>query len=834
MPLIRWIAASGFRVTMLIAISVFIYHVANELRVLFGRPLNFHQRLELTALDVKFAFRGKKPPDKWHTAVAAFDEKAIQEFGPPPWSRMLHARLADKLTALGAKSIAFDITFDHASSLGGDDRARDIAARAEELGVFKQAGVLEKSASSIDRVASELNKLQKPKGVHGEVKPFLEPLKSASKEARTVKPWIEWLEKELKSGPPKAVNADQVFGDSLKKSNRAVLGVISLSKQEAESMGAKSEELSRSLVLVASSTISELVSKGDDGLDYVAPHSKDAFENGLYERFFGVEAPYELLARATPYYGTINVIPDDDGVYRSVPLVSGIKGSGVLLPTLALKAVEVARSPDVIQVIGHEDDPSPQAIQIGSLRVDTQLEAATILDWYGHFTPEDMPIFSVSDVLADRTKPEDIQDRVVFIAATAAGTHDQRVTPLERAVPGVYIHATLAQNILDGRHLLRPRHVIAIELAMFVLVGLVAGFFMTRLGVIGQVLTGLSMAAGWLLLDQFVFFANGLVVYTVLPVFQIFLTLLAVALWRFLIEARERKKTKEAFGQYLAPKVMEQVLSHPEQYLKLGGKRYEATVLFSDIRGFTTMSEALSPEELGMLLNRYMTPMTKIVFEFDGTLDKYIGDAVMAFWGAPLEQMQHAVLGCRAALKMIQKVEELNIEFEQANLPRIAIGIGLSSGPMTIGNMGSDDHFAYTALGDRVNLGARLEGQTKDYGVDIIISDACYQLVKHEMACRELGALRVKGKYEPVRIYQLIGELKNAEAKMPFVSTFHQGLDAYRRQAWDEAIEHFTRARALSGLHGDKTSDHYIGWCMEYKESPPPAGWDGVRIATTK
>jgi adenylate cyclase len=207
---------------------------------------------------------------------------------------------------------------------------------------------------------------------------------------------------------------------------------------------------------------------------------------------------------------------------------------------------------------------------------------------------------------------------------------------------------------------------------------------------------------------------------------------------------------------------------------------------------------------------------------------------VMAFWGAPLEQANHAILACRAALKMIQRVEELNIEFEQANLPRIAIGIGLSSGPMTIGNMGSDDHFAYTALGDRVNLGARLEGQTKEYGVDIIISEACYQFVKDEMACRELGALRVKGKYEPVRIFELMGELKDAEPRMPFVSSFHQGLDAFRRQAWDEAIEHFTRARALSGLQGDKTSDHYIAWCMEYKESPPPPDWDGVRIATSK
>jgi adenylate cyclase len=833
MRLVRWILASGFRVTSLIAIAVFIYHVANELRVLYGRPLNFHQRLELTALDVKFAMRGPKPPARWSVGIAAFDEKAIQEFGPPPWPRTVHARLVDQLSQAGAKAIAFDMSFDHASSASADERSKEIGRHAESLGVFRAPNEIERSADAVDRVVGELQKIQKPKPLQKQMTPLLETLKGASKGVRGAKASIEALEKELRS-TSKSMNPDEVFADSLRRSNRAVLGIIALSRQEAESLGVDSEQLKKSLALVASSTIGEIVSKSPDGLDYISPDSKKWIERGLYERFFGVEAPYAMLAKATPNYGTFNAIPDDDGVYRRMPLVSGIRGTGILLPTLALKAVEVARSPDTIQVIGTADDLSPQAIQIGSLRVETQLLAATTIDWYGRFSPEDMPIFSVSDILASKTKPEDIKDRIIFVAATAAGTHDQRVTPLERAVPGVYVHATLAQNLLDGRHLLRPLHVIAIELVLFLIVGLVAGLVMTRLGVIGQVATGLVMAAAWLAVDQFLLFANGLVVYTVLPVFQIFLTLLAVALWRFLIEARERAKTREAFGQYLAPKVMEQVLAHPEQYLKLGGKRYEATVLFSDIRGFTTISEALSPEELGLLLNRYMTPMTDIVFRYDGTLDKYIGDAVMAFWGAPLEQSNHALLACRAALEMIKKVEDLNVEFEQASLPRIAIGIGMSSGPMTIGNMGSDDHFAYTALGDRVNLGARLEGQTKDYGVDIIISDACYQLVKNEMACRELGALRVKGKYEPVRIYQLIGELKDAESKMPFVSTFHQGLDAYRRQAWDEAIEHFSRARALSGLHGDKSSDQYIAWCMDYKESPPPPDWDGVRIATTK
>lgn len=833
MRVLRWIAASGFRVTLSIVLLVFVYHVVNELRVMFGRPLNFEQRLELTALDVKFAARGSRPPLEWKVAIAALDERAIQEFGPPPWPRTIHARLVEKLTALGASSIAFDMTFDQASPATSRETAIRLADRAEAVGLGRTSQKLAADATRIGAVADRLERLSKSRLFKGALADGIQPLRAFAQDAAETKAAVDAfavaLEKEIH-----VENPDHALARAIKESARVVLGVICLSKNEAESIGVASADLARSLRIVRSSTIAELVTKGQDGLDTVHPGAAELFENGLYRRFFGLEAPWEGLASATPYFGTINAIPDDDGVYRRVPLVASIKGSGILLPTLALKAVEVATAPGSIQVIGTPDDPSPEAIQVGALRVDAELEAATTLDWYGHFSPEEMPIFSVSDILGGQLKDSDLRGRVVFVAATAAGTHDQRVTPLERAVPGVYIHATLAQNLLDGRHLTRPRHVIAIELVTFVLIGVFAGLVMARLDVLGQLVTAIGMSAGWLLLDQFLFFGRGTIVYTVLPLFQIFLTLLAVALWRFLVEQRERQQTRRAFGRYLSPAVMEQVLTDPEQYLKLGGKRYEATVLFSDIRGFTTISENLTPEELGLLLNRYMTPMTEIVFEFNGTLDKYIGDAVMAFWGAPVEQRNHALNACRAALKMQARVDTLNQELAGAKLPRIAIGIGISSGPMTIGNMGSDDHFAYTALGDRVNLGARLEGQTKEYGVDIIISEACWKLVKDQMTCRELGALRVIGKNETVRIFQLIGEAKDGEGRRPFLTAFQQGLDCYRARQWDEAIEYFTRARALSGLSGDKCSDHYIGWCMEYKVVSPPVDWDGVRIATSK
>ena len=250
--------------------------------------------------------------------------------------------------------------------------------------------------------------------------------------------------------------------------------------------------------------------------------------------------------------------------------------------------------------------------------------------------------------------------------------------------------------------------------------------------------------------------------------------------------------------------------------------------------GFTTFSEALTPEALGTLLNRYMTPMTDSVFQNGGTLDKYIGDAVMAFWGAPLLQADHALRACRAALEMQAKVRELNVGFEKDGLPRVQIGVGLSSGPMTIGNMGSDDHFAYTALGDRVNLGSRLEGQTKDFGVEIMISEATYELVKGQAALRELGGLKVKGKNEPVRVFELIAVGSMPETHRAFVEAFEAGLSAFASRRFGEALAAFEKAQAAAPQGRDKSTDEYLELSRVYLESPPPADWDGVRVATSK
>jgi len=798
---LRWLGRSALRITLLIALLFFAFHVYGELRTLSGGEPGFLQRLELTALDLKFRHRGARPPAAWGVAVIGADEKAVRRIGRLPWSRAVHAEITEKLTAAGAAAVAFDMTFEEPGLPG---------PVAPEPVVIANAA-LASADPVLARAAAQRGSDAQMKQAAGQVATAHQALDAYL--ARTAT----------------AVGEDARFADALATSANVVIGVLAHSRLEADAIGRAS--LDRSLALVAGSTISELVSEGDAA--YIRPDSRQAFETGIYRRFFGISAPVEPLALTARAFGTINAFPDADGVYRRVPLVAAIKDKGVLVPTLALSAVSVAAG-EPIEVVAIEGDASPQAVRVGPIYTEVELGGNATLDWYGGFSADEMPIFSAADVL-DGTLPEGAVDgRIAFVAATAVGTYDQRVTPFGTSVPGVVVHATLAQNLIDGRHRIRPRWVIVLELAAFFAIALICGLILPRLGALTQIAVAGLIALGWVLVDRYVLFEAGWVVNTVLPVLQVGVTLMAVASWRFLVEEAEKRKTKQAFRQYLSPAVMDQVLQNPEEYLKLGGKRCDATVLFSDIRGFTTFSEALSPEDLGSLLNRYMTPMTDLVFEHGGTLDKYIGDAVMAFWGAPIPQDDHAVRASRTALRMIEKVDALNIELEKAGLPRIAIGIGLSSGPMTIGNMGSADHFSYTALGDRVNLGARLEGQTKDYGVDIILSEASYALVKEVMHCRELGSLRVKGKLEPVRIYQLVSDQPLSEQKRAFVDTFHLGLKQFRARQFTEAIASFEKAVELAGDRGDKTSEDYVDLCHDLIENPPPAVWDGVRVATAK
>ncbi|RME29005.1 MAG: adenylate/guanylate cyclase domain-containing protein, partial [Deltaproteobacteria bacterium] len=302
---------------------------------------------------------------------------------------------------------------------------------------------------------------------------------------------------------------------------------------------------------------------------------------------------------------------------------------------------------------------------------------------------------------------------------------------------------------------------------------------------------------------------------------------IAVAVWRYATEEREKTRIRHAFQFYLSNEVIEEILRDTKM-LKLGGERRVLTVMFSDIRGFTSLSEKLDPAALTELLNEYLTPMTEIVLQQRGTLDKYIGDALMAFFGAPIAFEHHAHAACSSALQMMERLKELNAQWKQRGLPELAIGIGINTGEVSVGNMGSARRFDYTVIGDNVNLASRLEGLNKTYGTSIIISQFTREAIGGHFTCRKLDSVRVKGKMQPVDIYELVRAGPMDEERDGWIVLFERGLELYRNAEFEKALEIFER------LEQDAAAGLFAGRCRQLLESPPPQGWDGVFTATTK
>jgi adenylate cyclase len=278
--------------------------------------------------------------------------------------------------------------------------------------------------------------------------------------------------------------------------------------------------------------------------------------------------------------------------------------------------------------------------------------------------------------------------------------------------------------------------------------------------------------------------------------------------------------------------VVEEMLKNPDK-LKLGGEKKDLTVLFSDIRGFTSISERMTPEGLVKFLNEYLTKMTDLVFKYDGLLDKYMGDAIMAIWGAPLDQPDHVRRACLTALDMVEELHRLQKKWSAEGMPFLNIGIGVNAGPMVVGNMGSDRRFDYTVMGDSVNLGSRLEGLNKTYGTNILASEMTFEKVKEEFLGRELDLVRVKGKDRPVKIYELLSLVKTASAdQQALAGDFHDALVEYRKRNWDRAREGFQAV--LAKFPHDGPAKLYLERCETLSKNPPPADWDGVYTMTTK
>jgi len=519
-------------------------------------------------------------------------------------------------------------------------------------------------------------------------------------------------------------------------------------------------------------------------------------------------------------------IIDADGVFRRAPLVQQYRGD--LYPSLALAVASVALGHPApgLSFAGRQDSRMSgvdiEAFTLGERRIPVNEQVAVYIPYRG--PQESFPFISARDVLSGAAPAELLHGRIALLGASAAGLLDLRSTPVGQRYIGVEAHANLIAGLLDGSIRQQPAWSDGLEFFLLFVIALLTATLLPRLAPLSAlalvfVMLGAAMASNlwmWNSLALIVPIASLLSYILIASMLQI--------TYGFFVEQRNKRHLSQIFGQYIPPSLVEEIDASGEQ-ISLEGETRELSVLFSDVRSFTTISEGLDATELTRMMNEFLTPFTGAIQEHRGTIDKYMGDAVMAFWGAPLADEEHARHALNAAFDMIRVVHQLDAPFRDKGWPEIRVGVGIASGDMNVGNMGSEFRIAYTVMGDTVNLGSRLEGLTKQYGVDIIVSDRTASLVP-DFTFRELDRVRVKGKTEPVAIFEPLGpsaELAPQNAAM--LAAYGAALAAYRAKQWDAATSAFETLRQQSD---DLIYNVYLERISNFRQSPPPDDWDGV------
>src|SRR5262245_1134592 len=516
------------------------------------------------------------------------------------------------------------------------------------------------------------------------------------------------------------------------------------------------------------------------------------------QEVLGVLANIPELQTGALYAGHINVQPDADGLYRRVPLV--ILHDGRYFPS---SDVQVARAfyPD--------QDFSLEVASFGV--VGMHIAGRHIpLDEQGHMLVRfrgkagTFDTVSISDILERKVDPALLRDRVILVGGMAAALGDIRATPYDKTTQGVELRANVIENLIDGTVIERPDWMALVDAVAMALVGLLLVWLLPRFGVSGGGLLAGTLFAAYVVLAVLLFRSEGLWLNIVYPSLLIVALFASATLVHYFFRVSEQRYLKRAFAHYVPPAVVDDLVADAGK-LQLGGEKRELTVLFSDIRGFTTLSEAMAPEDLVKLMNEYFTVMTGKVFEHRGSLDKYIGDAIMAVFGAPVAEPGHAALACRAALDMVRALRAFQQSLRQRGLPAIDIGIGINTGPMVVGNMGSASRFNYTVVGDAVNLASRIEHLNKEYATNILVSEYTYLPVKDEFPlAREVDRVRVRGRAQPVQLFELFTEGRSAtldwlDEYRAAYAVMREG-DAARAAAMFAAL-HARTGDGVSGFH---------------------------------
>lgn len=552
------------------------------------------------------------------------------------------------------------------------------------------------------------------------------------------------------------------------------------------------------------------------------------------EHYTGYTANLEQLQNSSTSAGHINPVTDTDGIIRRVPMLAEYDGNYYEPLSLAMVRVLLG-SPPVRPIVpdagfASKDYPGLEWLQVGSLKIPVDDTASALVPYRGD--RNSFRYLSIVDVLNDDVDAAVLKGKIVLVGTTAPGLLDMRATPVNPVYPGVEIHANLISGMLEETIKLQPPYVVAAELLLLLVSGLAMALLLPFLPPLTSTLTTLLVLVAVLATNVLVFRHGNLVLPLASGVLMILVLFTLNMMYGFFIEAHGKRQITGLFGQYVPPELVDEMARNPEKF-NMAPRAQELSVLFSDVRGFTSISEALAPDELSHYINEYLTNMSLVIREqHRGTLDKYIGDAIMAFWGAPVADAQHARNAVLAALAMQRAARTLNEKFKARSWPTFKIGIGINSGVMRVGDMGSKIRKAYTVMGDAVNIASRLEGITKQYGADIIIGDGTRKLLTG-FVLREVDRVRVKGKDEPVAIHEPWGlEGQVDQIKLDEIKLWNHALNLYRSQDWDRAELQLLNLQKLAP--GAEIYGVFIERIAEFRNHPPLPGWDGAWTFETK
>ena len=554
-------------------------------------------------------------------------------------------------------------------------------------------------------------------------------------------------------------------------------------------------------------------------------------------KFKGLLRNTRVLEEAATGRGLFTIVPERDGIIRRVPMI--MQAQGVTMPSLSFEMLRVVSGSGTI--LTKADKAGILSIGMQGFQIPTDAKGQL---WV-HYADRDPSLYvSAVDVLDGLVPQDKIKGKLILIGTSSTGLNDIKTTPVSPVMPGVEIHAQVLESALTGAVVSQPNYAIALEFFGALVLGLLVIAFAPKfepitLFAVGAMFASLLVGTSW-----YFYAAHRLLVdftYPLMSTTAIYLTLIFTS---FVREQAQRKQIRGQFAQYMSPVLVEQLAQSPEK-LKLGGEKRELTIMFSDVRGFTTISESYKndPQGLTALMNRFLTPLTNAILARKGYIDKYMGDAIMAFWNAPLDDKEHEINACEAALDMLEKIDELNtvreLEAREGGHPFIPInvGVGLNTGVGVVGNMGSELKFNYSVLGDSVNLASRLEGQSKEYGFPIIAGSKTALAVKDRFAILELDFVMVKGKKEPEVIYAIAGRQDVAQSAhfQRLRNLTIEMLACYRSRDWDGTLAAIARGRKTQGAENlALLYDLYEARILGYQKDPPPEDWNGAYALLTK